>query len=126
MPLRPRGSRPERKQAQVYFKGLMHTSESFRGVDNLCGAPGIVISSGGEKGTRIRFGKFSSSPLSLRNPSEGISNAWDSQETPDCPSQALRLLSGLRDIFLVKVIIDCLDPWRAKPNHEAHLGGTRR
>lgn len=78
------------------------------------------------KGTRVRFRKFSSSSLSSRNPSEGISNAWDSQEIPDCQSQKLRLLSGLRDIFLVKVIIDRLNPQRARLNYEVHIKGTRR
>lgn len=108
------------------FTGLIHKNESFQGLENLYEAPGILISSKRVKRTRIRFRKSSSSSLSLRNPSEGISNAWDSQEIPDCQSQELRLLSGLRDIFLVKVIIDWLNPQRAKPNHEIHIRGTRR
>lgn len=46
--------------------------------------------------------------------------AWDAQEIPDCQSQELGLLSGLRDIFLVGVIRERLHPERAKPKPEAH------
>lgn len=65
-------------------------------------------------------------PLSPRNPSEGISNAWDFQEIPDCQSQELRLLSGIRDIFLVKAIMDWLNPQGAKLNCEVHIRAARR
>lgn len=98
----------------------------FQGSESLYGAPRTMSSSPRVKGTGVRFRKFSSSSLSTRNPSEGISNAWDSQEIPDCQSQELWLLSGLREIFLVKVIIDWLNPQKAKPNHEVHIRGTRR
>lgn len=66
------------------------------------------------------------SPLSLGNPSEGISNAWDFQEISDCQSQELRLLSGIRDIFLVKAIVDWLNLLGAKLNREVHSKATRR
>ena len=65
-------------------------------------------------------------PLSPRNPSEGISNAWDFQEISDCQSQELRLLSGIRDIFLVKAIMDWLNPQGAKLNCEVHIRAARR
>lgn len=90
--------------------GLIHKNESASGVRKPFRAPGILSFSRRMTRTRVRFRKFSSSSLSPRNPSEGISNAWDSQEIPDCQSQELRLLSGLREIFLVKVIRDWLNP----------------
>lgn len=65
-------------------------------------------------------------PLSLGKPSEGISNAWDFQEISDCQSQELRLLSGIRDIFSVKAIVDWLNLQGAKLNHEVHSKATRR
>lgn len=77
-------------------------------------------------GTKVRFGKLISSSLSLGNPSEGISNAWDFQEISDCQSQELRLLSGIRDIFLVKAIIDWLNLQGAKLNREVHSKATKR
>lgn len=98
----------------------------FQGPESLYGDPGILSSSLRVKGPRDRFRKFSSSSVSPRNPREGTSNAWDSQEIPDCQSQELRPLLGLREIFLVKVIIDWLNPQRVKPNHEVDIRGTRR
>jgi len=62
------------------------------------------------KRTRVRFRKFSSSSLGPRKPSEGISNAWDSREIPDYQSRELGLPLGLREIFLVKVILGWLNP----------------
>lgn len=64
-------------------------------------------------------------PLSSRNPSEGISNAWDFQEISDCQTQELRLLSGIRDIFLVKAIMDWLNPQGARLNCEVHIRAAR-
>lgn len=77
------------------------------------------------------LGPTSISPLSVflslaSSPSEGISNAWDFQEISDCQSQELRLLSGIRDIFLVKAIIDWLNLQGAKLNREVHSKATKR
>lgn len=97
----------------------------FHGPESLYGNLGILSSSWRVKGTRVRFRKFSSSSVSPRNPSEGNSNAWTPRKPQTVKSQELRPLSGLREIFLVKVIIDWLNPQGAKPNHEVDRG-TRR